>query len=163
MPATPPEDFLAIDKMRLDQSWLRQPSLRYKYGKECAEARRIRDELKIEVVLVRSSLQKKVRASPEEYGLTEKVTEAGILACIESHAEYLDAQRGLRQAQYNLDVFEAAVGALDDRKWALQNLVELHKMNYSTEAAADSAEAHVAGSEPAKRTVRTLGQQKYTK
>ncbi len=117
------------DPNRLDEEWVGQPRLRFRYGQELAEARRTLAQAKAELDVVEAELSLRVRAKPDEYDL-EKVTEAVVSATVEVQPKRKRARQAVVDAQHEVDVLDAAVSAIDHRKKALEDLVQLHLAGY---------------------------------
>jgi hypothetical protein len=121
--------FVTIDESRLDQEWLRQPALFHKYARKLADAKADLAEADVALDVVRAELSNNIRNDPAKFGLskiTDKVVETAILA----QKGYLQALRELNRHKHRVDVYQAAVSALDHRKRALENLVTLHGQDY---------------------------------
>lgn len=130
----PPEeesiDFLKIDELRYDKECLRQPLLYAEHAILAAKAQRRRDTAKNDLDLTISEVDALIRARPEKYGITEKVTESAIKAAVAQHQRVIDAQANLTAAQYRFNVRNSMVTALEHRKRSLTLLVTLHTSNY---------------------------------
>lgn len=127
------EDTLEIDPLRLDEEWVGQPKLYLHYAKELADARRDLDLAKNELELTRAELDADIRADPSQYEFDGKPTEKAIEACILCQKRYKKANEEVISAKHAVDVFAAMVTALDHRKRALENLVDLHGQGYFAE------------------------------
>lgn len=123
------ETTLAIDADSLDTEWLRQPEMYHEAAVALADAKRELDEAKNASEVVRGTLAKDIRERPGHYDL-EKVTEAAVGECLACHDEFLAAQAKITTARYKADLAQALVGALDQRRKALENLVYLHGQDY---------------------------------
>jgi hypothetical protein len=123
------ESFLEIDSDKLDEEWLNQPDLFFKYAKLKAKTDRELDEAKSELDVVEAELDKAIRNRPEKYDLI-KITDKSIEKAILREASYQNALDALNDAKYKSAILDAAVKALDHRKRALENLVFLHGQNY---------------------------------
>ena len=85
-----PDDYesdLAINKNRLDEEWLKQPTLFMHYLEALADAQLERDKAKERVDVARSKADKDIRANPGDHGL-QKVTEASVSNAINEHKKY---------------------------------------------------------------------------
>lgn len=134
------KSFLAIDKHNLDQEWLGQPLLYMEYAEKLAEARRQYDNASSAANAVYAELSRKIRSDPDDYGFDTKPTEAAISAKIEGMGKFKKASRLKADAKYEVDLYQAAVIALEHRKRALTELVELHMSNYFSEPRAKKSE-----------------------
>ena len=149
-------DFLDIDKNLLDDEWLGQPKLYFRWAvqledakEDLDEAKRTLDVEKTEFERAKASIDLDIRKKPDEYKLP-KVTDKSILAVMLLQSEYQDAQEEFFVVQKEVDVakhrvgiLQAAVTSLDHRKKALEKLVDLHGQKYfaSPRASEGSKEA----------------------
>lgn len=117
-----------IDAMKLDREWIRQPSLYMKYAEALAKARAKMEKAKEEVDFVKADLDAVVRADLASRG--EKVTEASVQAGIATHPDMRAALADLGVFRDEVGTLQAAVSALEHKKYALQNLVMLHGQKY---------------------------------
>jgi hypothetical protein len=117
------------DPNELDKEWCNQPRLRFRYGQELADARRGLATAKAELEVSEAELDLAVRSDPGKYGL-EKVTEAAVKSTVPTLKQYQKAKRAVIDAQYAVDVLDAAVSSIDHRKKALEDLVQLFMMDY---------------------------------
>lgn len=120
---------IQIDDNSLDLEWLDQPSLMLKYARVSAQTRRILDEAKQNLDVVRAELDKDIRENPDDYGIA-KVTEGSITSAINTSDDYKKAFKAFLDAKYEADMAGGAVRAFDARKDALENLVRLHGQQY---------------------------------
>lgn len=118
-----------IDPYRLDEEWVEQPRLYHMYAVELAEARKDLEEAKRMRDVAKAEADKLVRNEPERFGLS-KVTENAIKETIPTVPEVQQAEKEVIEARYAMDIAEAAVGAMDHRKRALEGLVSLHLADY---------------------------------
>lgn len=129
-----------INPKRLDEEWLKQPGMMYAWAYNKAAADRAADEAKNKLKVVVAKLDRELRSSPAEFGLT-KATDAIIENALPEQPEYQVAYTAYLDAKYNADVHYAAVQALHQRKDALENLVRLHGMSYFAEPRGEAARA----------------------
>jgi hypothetical protein len=122
-------DFFELDQHRLDEEWVNQPRLYFEYAQKLADASKEVEQKKAELDLVYAERDAIVRSCPEEHGIV-KVSEAAIKHTIIKSRKYIESQKALQEAEHKKDVLEAAVRALDHRKKALENLVQLFLANY---------------------------------
>lgn len=123
------DDDMYIDENALDVEILEQPSLMVKYSQLLAEARRTRDLSKEALDLKKAEIDLDIRDDPAKYDL-EKITVAAVEACILMEEEYQTAQKELNDANYQVNVLQGVVSAIDHRKSALENLIKLHGQQY---------------------------------
>jgi hypothetical protein len=123
------EQDLRIDDASLDLEWLDQASLFMKYAKHLAETRKVLDEAKQELDIVKSEVDKSIREHPERFNI-EKVTEGAIQSTILTHKDYQKAYQYMLDSKYEVDMASNAVQAMQIRKEALENMVKLHGQSY---------------------------------
>ena len=145
-------DHFEINQYALDEEWIRQTRLVYRYGQNLAEAKRDLDVLKAEMDLVDSEMDAEVRRRPSDFGI-DKVTERSIQSAIVMSDGYKKIQKEVIDAKHEVDVLQAAVNALEHKKRALESLVQLHGMQYFAEPRASTEGV----AEMAKSAVRKLG------
>jgi hypothetical protein len=148
---------LAIDRDSLDEEWVNQPDLYHTHAVNLADARKALDEEKIELDVVKAELDKEIRESPADFGL-EKTTETSIALTIVTQKRYKQQQQKVIDAKHHVDVLAAMVTALDHRKRALENLVDLHGQSYFA-SPRTTGEKGEAMREAEKRSVRRRGQE----
>lgn len=122
-------DDIKIDESALDVEWLRQASLTFQYGAHLAKMKRILDRKKEEVDLVKAELDKAIRKNPDKYEI-EKLTESVVQATILQQDEYMEITSELIDVRYEVEIANAAVRSIDQKKSALENLVRLNGQNY---------------------------------
>jgi hypothetical protein len=120
---------IKIDETALDVEWLEQPTLLLKYTKNAAMRRKILDETKEALDIVKAGVDKKIRTNPDKYGI-DKITENAINNAILSNYDFQEANKLYIEAKYEVDIAQSAVNAIYQRKEALENLVKLHGMQY---------------------------------
>jgi hypothetical protein len=123
------EKDLKIDDSALDLELLEQASLFMKYAKHFADTRRLVDEEKQNLDIVKADIDKKIREHPEKFKI-EKVTEGAIQSAILTEGSYNIAYKKFLDAKYESDMASNAVQAFNQRKEALENLVKLHGQSY---------------------------------
>lgn len=120
---------IVIDSESLDLEWLDQASLFMKYARGAAIARADLDQAKENLDVVRASLDKEIRANPDKFGI-EKITETVVSNTIIGLLEFQKANEKFLICKFEVDIAQAAVSAMNQRKDALENLVKLHGMSY---------------------------------
>ena len=142
----PDEDILYIDKTRLDEEWIKQPKLYFKYASMLAETTREEQDAKAKRELVKSEIASRIRKNPTKYGL-DKATEAAINSVMMKQTKYMEAQNYLLDLRLRIGILQATVNSLNHRKSALERLVSLHGQNYfSTPVASDKEGKEVSSS-----------------
>lgn len=122
-------DEIRIDENALDVEWLEQPMLMLKYTKQEAQARKALDLAKEALDLVKATLDKAIRSNPADFGL-DKLTETIVVNTIILADDWKAANEEVIQKSYELNIYTSAVKAIAQRKDALQNLVQLHGLQY---------------------------------
>lgn len=123
------EDDMHIDENALDIELLDHSTLMAKYSRLLAEAKEERDLAKEALDLKRAEIDLDIRDHPQNYKLT-KVTEAAITNCILMEEEFQTAQKEVHRTNYEVNVLQGIVNAIDHRKSNLEGLVKLHGQNY---------------------------------
>lgn len=118
-----------IDQNRLDEEWVNQPKLFFRYAKKLADTKQNLDNVKNYLNITHAEISKNIRDNPEKFDLA-KVTEKAIESLIPLQKTHNFALLKLNEAKHEVDIYQAAVTALEHRKVALQNLVSLHGQNY---------------------------------
>lgn len=123
------EQDIEINPEALDVAWLEQPRLMLQYSKNSAKMRRELDMAKQELDIAKAEADRKIRESPEDFGLV-KVTEASVSNAILNEDGYKDAYAIYLSTKYESDMAQGAVNAFEHRKSALENLVRLYGQQY---------------------------------
>jgi hypothetical protein len=121
-----------INRLALDDEWVRQPDLYRRYAEDAADARRLFDEAKNTLTVTRAEVEMDVRENPEDHGLA-KVTETAVKTAVEMSAKVQLAEKEVIKTRYAMEVLQGALGALDHKKKALGDLVSLHLADYFSE------------------------------
>lgn len=150
-------DLFEIDSANLDEEWMMQPKVFLKYSLKSAEARETFERAKAKLDVARAELDLMIRKDPETFGL-EKITESAITNTILLQPEYKEALEEVHTSQHAYNILQATVQALDHRKRALENLVDLHGMQYFAEPQANRA-GRGAVEDISKRKSRRRGQE----
>lgn len=123
------EQDTAIDPDALDTEWLEQPRLMMRYAQFLANSRRELERAKEKLDIIRAELDKEIRTDPEKFGIA-KVTEGAINSTILTNSDFQAGQKELNDAQYEVNMAQGAVRAIEGKKDALENLVRLHGQQY---------------------------------
>jgi hypothetical protein len=118
-----------LNKDRLDEEWLSQSRLYYENAVKLTEARADYDAAKADREVIAAELSQDIRKGPSHYGL-EKVTEASVTDVILLQQSHKDAVKVEIDKRREVGLLQAMVDALDHRKKALENLVQLDGRNY---------------------------------
>jgi len=120
---------IGIDEDALDLEWLEQPEKMLRYGQYCASCRLQMDYAKEKVDVTWAELDNQIREDPVAFGLG-KITEAVVSNTILRQPEYQKAMKAFLDAKHEYEMALAAVRAMDQRKSALERLVQLHGQEY---------------------------------
>lgn len=123
-------DYFKIDLCRLDEEWVSQPRNYHKAAVALADARADYERSKAEEDVVTAELDRAIRSAPEQFDLTTKVTEAMIERTIWLQRRYVLAHEEVIKAKHRVDIYQADVNALDQKKYGLQDLVKLQLSDY---------------------------------
>jgi len=123
------EEDIRIDETALDTEWLDQATLFFKYARHAANMRKEVDLAKENLEVTKAEVDKEIRQNPEKFKI-EKVTDASVSANVLTHKDYKAANQEYIDAKYELDIAQAAVNAMNQRKDALENMVKLHGQQY---------------------------------
>jgi hypothetical protein len=118
---------MAIDETRLDREWAGQASRYMEFAEHSAAASALVDELKDRLSVMEAEVADSIRNS------SEKVTEGRIREAVLLDADVREATRKLNAAKKEYALVRGAVDAMEHRKKALENLVQLHLANYRSE------------------------------
>lgn len=126
------ENILNIDKTRLDDEAENQPYLVWDYGRMTAKALKALDEAKASLKVVEAELDVAVREKPHKYGLSsdKKPTESAIKSAVLRSKHYQKANQIFIDAQYRVNMLEAANKSLDHRRTSLSMLDGQDTRNY---------------------------------
>ena len=126
------ENDIHIDEEALDVEWLEQPGLMRRYTKYAAQLGKVLAFAKENVDIVKAGLDLAIRRTKTNYGFKEedKLTESMISSTLTLQQEYIDALHAYDEAQYEYNMVQGAVKAIDQRKSSLENLVKLHGASY---------------------------------
>ena len=117
------------DPNLLDEEWVAQSSLRFSYGADLADAKRTLQSAKAELDVTEAELKLAIRSDPAKFNL-DKVTEDVVKSAVLLEPEYQKAKTHVIESQHDVDVLDAAVSAIDHRKKALEDLVDLFLAGY---------------------------------
>ena len=113
-----------IDQNLLDVEWVNQPKLFFKYAEQLAEAERRLDEAERKLKALDADIDSIIR------GREEKVTEAMVKSKILGDKKHQEQEELIAKRRYKCSLLRAAVQSLDQRKRALEKLVDLHGQQY---------------------------------
>lgn len=133
-----------IDRSRLDEEWVKQPDLVDEYVRLLPDAKLKVNTLEAKLKLVEAELRHEIRSDLVTFGLRGKPTKDEIDAAVVMHDRYKEAVRRLNQAKHRVDVINAALKTLDNRKAALEDLVKLFGMGYFAKPTVDQTTQYKA-------------------
>ncbi len=123
------EKDITIDVDALDVEWAGQARLMIQYAKHAAKMRLEVDRKKEQLDIIKAELDKKIRISPEDFGIV-KLTESFVTSTIITQKEYMIVNEEFLQVAYESNMAQGAVRALEGKKTSLENLVKLHGQQY---------------------------------
>jgi hypothetical protein len=130
--------FLTIRKDELDREWILQAKTFDKWARRAARAQRNVDQAKADLDVCHAEQAKDIREIPDKYSI-EKITDKVVEDTIILQHEYQRALKALNDAKYEKNIVDSVVESLQQKKYALQNLVTLHGQDYfSTPRAKES-------------------------
>lgn len=118
------KSFLSIDLDNIEEDWLAQPKLLREHAKALALSKKELEYAKVELEVYEAEMSKKIRNDPESYGIKTK-TEKAIDAVITTRKKRIRLSHHIIECKYRMDMHQSAVNALDSKKKALENLVDL--------------------------------------
>jgi hypothetical protein len=122
-----------VDPNNLDDEWRSQPGLSRNAGRREADARHAHAQCKATLSVVAARMALAVRRAPEKFNIREKPTVDEVNAAVELTPEYQQAVKDVDDAQLAWDYAKADTVAFVDRRKALENLVELLRLDYYSE------------------------------
>lgn len=125
-------DFFNIDGDDLWGEWSRQARLFFVHAVKVADAKRDLAAAESQQEIIYAEFDQKIRMEPEKFGL-KKTSEGAIKQSIYTQSEYAETSSQCSKLKHRVDVLQAAVSALDHRKRALENMVELEVMGFHAE------------------------------
>lgn len=125
-------DIFSIDKNRLDEELVKQPEMVEKWGEKLALARERLERAKRSRDVVEAETSLKIRKSPKDYEV-DKVTEGVVKDLILIDKDCSEANERVLKAKHKVEMYEAKMTALNDRKYAIQKLVDLRLAEYFAE------------------------------
>jgi hypothetical protein len=123
---------IKIDTSNLEDEWIKQPSLYLYYADAHAEALRERDLWKARLEYTYAKRYSSIKKDWEKY-FDSKPTEAAIKEYILSLPAFKKIEAKYIEACYYVNTMLAAKTAFDQRKVALQNLVQLRISGFYAE------------------------------
>ena len=135
------ENDIAIDPEFLEEEWLRQPSLYFKYSDMKRQAAEDQSKAKDKLELWKAQTSLRIRSDPEGFGIkkatNDSVAEKILVLLSEGPMDKEDIdgfgfnhKKAYDEATYRLNVFGNVLSSLDHKKKALEMLVQLHVSNW---------------------------------
>ena len=121
-------DYFEIDPDRLCEEWLRQLKIYRKHTHQLADARSEHERAKAQKEVVEAELDKDIRLHPEKYDM-DKITDKAVERAIVREKAYQKATEECIKARHTMDICQADVDTLDQKKKALENAVRLQIAN----------------------------------
>jgi response regulator RpfG family c-di-GMP phosphodiesterase len=118
-----------VDETHLVEEWIVHPQRVYEYAQLAADTRALLDELKRNDDVLRAEVSLAVRRHPEVYGLA-KLTEGVIDSIVATDTEVQNSAKKIIACKHKLDLAQAAVTAMENKKKALECIVQLHATAY---------------------------------
>lgn len=127
-----PDTFDAsIDITQLDKACLDQPMLVFRWNRALADATIALGLAKQALAVEIAENSREIRSNPVDFGLA-KATDASVELALNEQPIIKKLQKKVIEAKHNADVLGAAVAALEHRKRAIGNLIDLYSMEYSS-------------------------------
>jgi hypothetical protein len=145
---------LDIDLNRLEEEWCNQPKLYAYWAKKYAKACQDCDDAKTELSILEADLTIKIKCDPVRYGLPEGAAAGQISAMVTRNEKWKTKSLRINMLQYRKKVIGSTVSALEQRKSALERLVQLHGQEYFSKPVARTPEAKEAVDKIKARTAR---------
>lgn len=120
---------LAIDPNNLEEEWMKQPILYERAVNKMIDEMRMRDEAKYDLDKILVETASDIRKNPGNYGI-EKLTESAIIENRDSDENVLRAQKLYNSMNQNYNLARGFLDAVENRKRALEKLVDLWKGQY---------------------------------
>lgn len=124
-----PELRLEIDEFQLVEEWMGQPQLMLEWSEHYANAVHDTDRAKAALEVAKAEADREIRESPAEFGLT-KATETTVPGAVLEQAAVKAKTKAYHAAKHRQAVLGGAVAAIEDRRRALQKIVDLHGQEY---------------------------------
>lgn len=125
------DEDLEISATDLDIEWLRQPQLFMRYSAAAAYFQKKAALAAERKKIIEAELKCAALENPDEcLGEGVKPSNEKIAAYALQHPDYIEAKEAAIQAEYRAQMAQQAVFAFQQRKAALENLVQLQSMEY---------------------------------
>jgi predicted RNase H-like nuclease (RuvC/YqgF family) len=152
------EDDLHIDVNAIDEEFLIQPNLLWKYGKEQGRLKAEVDFLKERLEVRKSKISLQVRNDPESFGASKKLTESGIGDIVRCDESVRSLTKRLNETKHQLDILNTALTSLEAKGRSLEAIVKLMGLDYFTRPTVPSSvktEIEKKGAERTKKNIHS--------
>jgi len=122
-----------LDHHNLDEEWIKQSSLYFKYASLHADAIAKRDSLKEELEVVKAELFVKIQKDWAKYGFEKKPTDGVAKAFVDQEEEVAEITEEVIEANKEVNILASAKVAFEHKKKALENLTTLWVQNWHSE------------------------------
>ncbi len=119
------EQDISINLHNLDEEWIKQAATFHFYLVQLANAQRDREEIRSEQEELVADRYDEIRLDLAGAGAATKVTETSIKRVIEADPGYRNIDDRMKGADHTINLLNAAVKAMDQKKTALENLTKL--------------------------------------
>lgn len=116
---------LELDFHSLDEAWLEQPELSYKWGMKLFEAEMLRTRLKDKLDATKAQIDLDIRET-----VTPKPTEAAINSLIILNPKYKEVMNQYFEAEHQVKEIKNMCTAIEAKRKALEGLSELYVAGY---------------------------------
>jgi len=118
-------DELKLDMHALDEAWLQQPELSYKYGLMLCEVEMMRTRLKDKLDEVKACIDQEIREN-----VAPKPTETAINSLITINPKYKEAVKNYFEAEHKVKELKNITIAIEAKRKALEGLSQLYVAGY---------------------------------
>lgn len=121
---------IRIDPLSLDKELVSQAQNYWDWGSKWARAKGLADRKKEKVDLVKAELDLEIRDKPEDFGISDRLTEAQVSSAIARSEDYQEAMDVLIDANEDVNLLAVAKTALEHKKKMLEGLWSLYLSGY---------------------------------
>ncbi|HPT36503.1 MAG TPA: hypothetical protein PK309_08250 [Bacillota bacterium] len=133
-----PVHLFDLDPNKLDKHCLDQPKLVLEWGIKLAEAKDFYDRAKAALDVAQAEAHQEIAANPEQFDLAKPTVDA-IKSAVARHEDVQVAVERLQRAKHKVDLLQAVMTALDNRKRSIEGLIQLHGQEYFSVPVVSSA------------------------
>lgn len=124
------EEMIGVRETALDKELIKHPMRTYRAAQQLTEAKKRLSEAKAAEELAEAVMAGKIRADPEKYIASGKLTEPALKEAVVRSKMVRECVAQRIAAQELVDAAYGQVNALSVKKDVLQDLVKLHGMSY---------------------------------